>query len=573
MIKKILKIVTIVLSVVCLSSFNSTFAASNLTLVSDVKTANIGQQFSVVLLLDAEENINAAQGIVSFSPSVIQMVSVDNSDSIFNFWVEDPTISNDVGTMSFVGGSSKSIIGKKLKILTMKFKTVGIGNSNIKLSNGVVTADDGVGTNVLSNIIETGVSVSGTVVTPEITSVVEQPKPIERAPVAVKKLPSAPKLSVPLYPEESKWYSQIGETSVFWDLPADVISVAVLVDKNPNGVPTIFEKQLFDGKNIGTFEEGVSYVHARFKNNVGNGPITTFKIAIDTTAPLDFKVQILEGLKIDNPSPTISFSTNDNLSGVAFYSVIVDAQAPIKTESRELVLPILEPGKHSVLVKAFDNAGNGTDASLSFEILPIASPEIKFVTQPFYSDSDNTLLVRGSGLSNSITLLSMVNSDGVVSARASTRANETGEWEYSFSDTFQNGKYKIVAVSQDDRGALSLPTEFVNVVVKAKPIFKIGAFELNLWGIIILLALLLIGSFISGYYFFKMKVSKIGRKIFITKQDVIKVTDMIKKDIENLKKAVKTADKFDDEFVIKELEENIEKIDKYIQKEIESIGK
>ena len=439
-----IKIISIVLSVVYLSIFNQVFAASNLSLVSEVQTAGIGQQFSVSLLLDTEENINAAQGIVSFSPSVLQMVSVDNGSSIFNFWVEDPTISNDVGTMSFVGGSSKIVNGKKLKILTMKFKAVGIGNSNIKFSNGVVTADDGLGTNVLSIVKETSVIVSGTVIpgtavttAPAVVSAPAQPKPamVERVPVAVKNLPSAPKLSVGLYPDEKKWYSQIGEATVFWDLPTDVISVSILVDKNPNGKPVTFEKQLFDGKNIGILEEGVNYVHVKFKNNVGNGPISTYRIALDTTAPLDFKVQMPEGLKISNPSPTINFSTNDSLSGKAFYSVIIDAQTPIKTESEELKLPLLEPGEHSVLVKAFDNAGNGAEASLSFEILPIASPEIKFVTQPFYSDSDSALLVRGSGLPSAITLLSIVKPDGVVSARASARADETGEWEYSFSET------------------------------------------------------------------------------------------------------------------------------------------
>jgi hypothetical protein len=578
--KKILKIISVLLSIICLSVFSQAFAASDLSLVSDVQTANIGQQFSINLLLNAEENINAAQGIVSFSPSVLQMVSVDNTDSIFNFWVEDPTISNDVGTMSFVGGSSKSAVGGKLKILTMKFKAVGIGASNIKFSNGVVTADDGLGTNVLSTVKETAITVSGTVIpgaavtpAPSVVSAPVQPKPVERVPVVVKNLPSAPKLSVGLYPDEKKWYSQIGEATVFWDMPNDVVGVSVLVDKNPNGKPATFEKQLFDGKDIGILEEGINYVHVKYKNNVGAGPVSTYRIAIDTTAPLDFKVQMPEGVKIDNPSPVLNFSTNDNLSGIAFYSVIVDAQAPIKTDKEELKLPILEPGKHSVLVKAFDSAGNGSEASLSFEILPIVSPEIKFVTQPFYSDSDNALLVRGSGLSNALALISIVKPDGTVSARASTRADETGQWEYSFSDTLQNGKYKIVVMSQDDRGALSLPVEFTNVVVKAKPILKIGSFELNLWGIIVILVLLLAGSFISGYYFFKLKANKISRRIIITKQDVIKVTDMIRKDMENLKKATKTKDKFDDEFALNGLEENIEKIDKYIQKEIEGIGR
>ncbi len=569
---KLSKLIITILPLACLFVFHSAFAASSITLSPDTKTVGLNQEFSVSLLIDSDVKINAAQGVVSFSPSVLKMTSVDNSASIFNFWVEDPTISGDVGTMSFTGGNPKSVSGTGLKILTMKFKAVGIGTSAIKFSNGVVTADDGMGTNVLATVNETSITVSGTVVSGTAVTPVEQPQLVERAPSVASGLPSAPKLSVSLYPDQKQWYSQIGDTVIFWDLPKDIIGVAVSVDKNPNGIPTTFEKQLYNGKDIGALKEGVNYVHVRFKNNIGVGQVSTYKISLDTTAPLDFKVQMPEGLKTDNPSPSITFDTNDSLSGIAFYSVIIDSGTPIKNTVGNLTLPLLEPGKHSILVKAFDNAGNNAEASLDFEILPIASPEINFVTQPFYSDSDNVLLVRGSGIANSITLLSVVKSDGTIAASGSVRADESGQWEYNFSQTFQNGKYTVIARSQDDRGALSLAVKS-NITVKSKPIFKIGAFELDLFGVVIILALFIIGSFAGGYYFYKVRSEKIGRKIFITKQDIGKIGDMIKEDLEKLKKAIKTEGTFDDEFVIAELEKNIAKIDKYIQKEVESIGK
>ena len=118
-----------------------------------------------------------------------------------------------------------------------------------------------------------------------------------------------------------------------------------------------------------------------------------------------------------------------------------------------------------------------------------------------------------------------------------------------------------------------MPVTFNNMVISTKPILTIGFIQLSLLDIIVILVILLMGSFMGGYYFFKLKSEKINRKVFVTQQDVIKITNMIKKDMEDLKKALKTEDKFDDEFAIKELEKNVAKIDIYIRKEVENIEK
>ena len=48
---------------------------------------------------------------------------------------------------------------------------------------------------------------------------------------------------------------------------------------------------------------------------------------------------------------------------------------------------------------------------------------------------------------------------------------------------------------------------------------------------------------------------------------------MIKKDLEELQEAIKTPDAFDDQFILTKLNEDIAKIDKYIQREVENIEK
>ncbi|MDD5431294.1 MAG: cohesin domain-containing protein [Candidatus Pacebacteria bacterium] len=549
-------------------NFNGASAAS-ISLISNSQNLGINQEFNVDLIIESDVNINAAQGIVSFSPGVLQLISVSRDNSIFNFWVEDPTISNDVGTMSFTGGTAQGVSGKSLKVLSMKFKATGVGESAIKLSGGTVAADDGQGTNVLSDIKEAKVSVTGMVTEPVL---VEAPKVIVRIPIPSGKLPSLPELEISLYPDSSKWYKQIGDVVMFWNVPQDIISVASLVNKNPNSIPTVFDKELLNGKNLGSLAEGIWYAHARFKNNIGNGPVAHHRIAIDVTPPLPFNIEVNEGIKTDNPSPVLNFGTQDSLSGIDFYSVIVGNQAPIKSESGELKLPIQEPGDYTVLVKAFDKAGNSSEDSINITILPIESPEIKFVTQPYYSDSDNVLLVQGSALPERLILLAIIRkSDGVAAARATARADESGQWEYSFSESFKNGKYEVVAQAQDDRGALSLPVKSSQISIKSKPILKLGFLELNLWGVIILLLVILVGGFSGGIWYWKLRQEKLSRRVFITKQDLAKVSALLKSDLKKIKAAIKTPGEFDDDFIIKSLEENVEKIDKYIQKEVGNV--
>ncbi|MDD5547785.1 MAG: hypothetical protein PHN74_02745 [Candidatus Pacebacteria bacterium] len=566
------------ISLLALSIFllaSKTYAAT-ITLVPDRQAAGVGDTVTVSLIIDSQGvNINSAQGIVNFSPETIQLTSVDRNTSIFNFWVEDPNFSNVTGKMSFIGGTTQGVSGNSLEVLNMKFKVTGVGKATISFSDGSVASNDGLGTNVLTKTVATSFDISGvsTSVPAASTAAVVVPQKIERKPVPTGKLPVAPTVDVNLYPDETAWYNHLGEVVVFWNVPVDVTAIGASIDQNPNGVPASFEKELFNGKNFGILKEGVWYAHVRFKNNVGVGPVFTHKISIDVTPPLSFQITSSDSGQSDNPSPVLEFHGSDSFSGIDYYSLSIDDQQTIRNDKGFLKLDPQEPGSHSIKITAYDKAGNTSEAYLDIKILPIASPKIEFITQPLYSDSDNVFQVSGSTLPNKSVLLSINKQDGGLSvANGMATVDSNGRFDYGFTQSLQNGSYKVMVRTQDSRKALS---EWVSkdFKVSSKPVFVLGFVNLTLTGVIIFLLAVLAGGFIAGYLYFKMKQEKISRRIIITQRDVSKIVDSVKGDLKGLKRAIKTPGTFDDEELINHIDETIDKMDKYVKKEVGDVAK
>jgi len=460
-----------------------------------------------------------------------------------------------------------------------------VGSSDITFSDGVVTSDDGLGTNVLTTINKINIVVSSDIVSnsapvapvvttkaPEVATVpVVIPKVIERAPVPTGKLPIKPSIEISSYPDDSVWYKNSGDIIVFWTLPVDVTGVAVLFDQNPNSTPNKLEPKLTDRKELGAAKEGVWYVHVRFKNDVGFGPAAHHKISLDLTPPFQFDITSIEGVETDIPQPTLKFGTQDSLSGLDHYNIIIDSKQIITSNENKLKLPALEPGDHSIVVDAYDKAGNIQSASIALLIKPIESPIISFVSRPLYSNSNNVLTVSGSAIPNSTALIKVYD-EGPHSYFGEAAVDEFGHWIFTLNAGFDNEIYNISVRARDNRGALSLPV-YDSVEVTSKPILKIGIIELTFKGAIILLSILLILGIIGATHLFRRKQRKIDRKIFITKQDVFKITQMMNDSVKKMKAAINTPEKFDDEFFLSEIEEEINKIETYIEKEIDNIRK
>ena len=248
------------------------------------------------------------------------------------------------------------------------------------------------------------------------------------------------------------------------------------------------------------------YIRVQFKNNVGWGPLSYYQISLDTASPLPFQARI-QGAGSDNPSPQVSFETNDSLSGLATYELLVDGQKVLDTASTSITLPPQPPGKHELTVEAFDKAGNSTEDIEPFEILPIATPTIDFVTG--VSSAGEPVFLSGTALPNAFVELRILNSKGTIATIKNSNSDSEGNWTLEFAGDLPIGSYSVSAVAHDARGALSLPSNPKSFSIRPPIIISFGFVQLG-WFEIFIIGLLIVatvGSWAAWYWVSKKRMN------------------------------------------------------------------
>ncbi len=570
-------IIAILAGVIAWGIFSSAQAAT-LSLTPISSEIGIGEKMTIEIRIDSEgESFNAAQAVIRFPKDTLEVTALDKAESVFSFWLEEPNFSNTDGVVSFIGGTPSGVSGGAVRVLKIEFLAKGTGSGTLSFVEAAVTAADGSGTNILSEINDAVIMVVPQRVIPKVPESqqkIPEPEQIVRKPAPSEKLPSSPVLKISLYPEETRWYNLVAQFTVSWDLPLDISGVSTALNKYPNSIPPGRSEGLFDNKSFAALGDGIWYLHVRFQNNLGWGPTAHHRLAVDTQPPLGFELTVVEGEATDNPTPTFQFKTSDALSGLREYQVRIGDGDLIKIPAAEFngsfKLPLQSPGKRRITVKAVDQADNGIEDDVMLETIPIASPTISFVTRELFSDEERGLTIKGTALPG-VNMLLAVLRQGALVAESTIRADEKGNWEFTFDQPFRNGRYILTAQSQDERGALSLTVESPEVRVKSKPIIQIGFIQLGKGGAALLLLFILIVGFGTGAWFYKKRQEKLALRLLVVKTDMAKVFKLIQDDIEKLQKAIGTPIEADDEFMMKRLQENIKKMEGYLKKEIEKL--
>jgi len=325
---------------------------------------NVGSNLSVSInVSSADQAMNAASGVISFPQDKLEVVSLSKTGSIFTFWVQEPSFSNSVGTVTLEGiVLNPGFTGAVGKILTVNFRVKAAGTALLNFSSGSVLANDGKGTNILASLGSAQFSLGGAVpVIQELTT-----------PLVASGAPSAPQISSLTHPDSDKWYPD-SNPEFSWTLPSDVNGVSIYLSKSPTSNPGSVADGLFASKSYENVDDGIWYFHAKMKNSVGWGLITHFKIQIDTKPPESFAIKFIDGKETENPRPVVVFDTTDSLSGVNYYKIKIGegnffSVAPETVKTNPYILPLQSPGKHSILVQAYDKAGNYAVASEEFII-------------------------------------------------------------------------------------------------------------------------------------------------------------------------------------------------------------
>lgn len=544
--------------------------AATFAIALDKDTFALGSEFTANIKMDTENvGVNASQGTISFSPDVLSVSSIDRTSSVFNFWLQEPTFANDTGKITFLGGSTNGFTGSSLEVFKITFKVKGVGKSDITFTDGAITASDGSGTNVMR--ATQGVNITS--VSKGTVSVIQPPAQISRTPTAASGLPTKPILTIPLYPDPQKWYNLSSSFNVRWTLPNDVSDVATAIDKDPRSSP-IRSEGLFDNKTFPALLDGVWYLHIRFKNNIGWGPVATYRLAVDTTPPLPFSIKEDFGAANDNPSPILTYTSGDKLSGVT-YHLLIDNNEIVVTTSTSYTLPPQTPGTRHVRVRAYDLAGNITDSAVDLTIIPIATPTMTLTSRDIYVH-ETKLGVNGTALPNAKVRVTLANGD--TSFQESTDADANGLWSAVFDQVLAKGTYEARAIAVDARGAESLPAILSTIAVKERPVFSLVGIDVTPTGLIWILLALLFGGFGGGYWLNYNMNRQRGHRALIATRDVANVFRSTKNDLTKTLAAFSSRTLTSEEianitFLLKRTIENIEKTERYITNNISEIGK
>jgi len=84
----------------------------------------VGGTLSVnVYVSSADQAMNAASGVISFSQDKLEVASLSKSGSIITLWVQEPTFLNSAGTVNFEGiVLNPGFTGVAGKIITTNFR-------------------------------------------------------------------------------------------------------------------------------------------------------------------------------------------------------------------------------------------------------------------------------------------------------------------------------------------------------------------------------------------------------------------------------------------------------------------
>jgi len=467
--------------------------AATLSLSPGTGVYQVGSTFTARVVVNTQgDNINAAEGTLSFAPSELSVVRISKG-SVFNLWTSEPTFSNSAGTANFSGGNPAGYSGGAGTVISVTFRTKVAGSPRVSITNGAVLAADGRGTNVLSTMAGGSYTV---------TAIQDSPTPevVEYVPVA--NTPGRPTINSSTHSHD-RWSTDTS-AALSWTLPADVTAVRTLLDGSPSSVPTNVYDTPINSITLDDLEEGEQYFHLQFRNGDGWGAVAHYRLAVDTTDPTAFTATLSNNADLSSPTQQIVLTAADELSGIARYEVQLDGSDPFEfipeTASSTLEIIELTPGKHTLIIEAFDAAGNSVVDTLSFTVLAFDRPTFIGVPESVNEGVIPVFVGQTRPNADVTVLLSKLGNDP---SETTVQADESGRFTFIPESTLTTGVYELSARAIDEYGAQSEASEPVRFAVQQPGYIAIGSLVVGVLSIVVPLVALLLLMVLGLLYFRK----------------------------------------------------------------------
>ena len=208
------------------------------------------------------------------------------------------------------------------------------------------------------------------------------------------------------------------------------------------------------------------------------------------------------------------FEAKDKLLDIDYYEIKIGQAYSLKVSAQDISegkykIPVTPPGKYYVIIRAFDKAGNYSLAGEELEIEPIKTPIIADYPKQVYPG--NPLIIKGTALTAGIINV-FIEDERKETISETVKVDENNKWAFVLSRTLEKGIYKIYVILEDKRGAKSLPSESVKIIVSPPVFIKIGNIIIDYLSVtvsLISLVILLIIVWLNGV----RKIAKFQKKI------------------------------------------------------------
>lgn len=315
-------------------------------------SVQVGDSFTVVVRVSSSDQaMNAVSGTLSFSTDLLRVSSVSKTNSVLTLWVQDPSFSNANGTIDFSGVvPNPGYTGTGGQVLSMIFVAKKTGTATLTFSSSSVLANDGNGTNILTSANPTSVF---------ITQTRAQPTPTPSKPLDAVLLA---RITSSTHPDQTKWY-KLSHAVFDWTNAQGVSAVRLGYDENASGKPSVLYSDPISHKEL-DLADSIWYFYVQQRGLSGWGPVSTYRVQTDTVPPDPFTVTFLNGTTTTKVGSTIAiqFATQDALSGIDYYQVVIDGKELIvgAEEGSKPYAISGNLGTHTLSVRAYDKAGNMT---------------------------------------------------------------------------------------------------------------------------------------------------------------------------------------------------------------------
>jgi hypothetical protein len=238
-------------------------------------------------------------------------------------------------------------------------------------------------------------------------------------------------------------------------------------------------------------------------------------------------------------------------------------------------MPPQSPGKHTVIVKAVDKAGNSILAMAETNILPIEIPKI--TNWPKTITPEAAFSIKGTSSPKNLINI-YLEKDGTVQ-KFTTKSDENGDWEYIFIiESLKEGVHYIWVEAVNEKGALSSHSEKISFLVQASTFLKIGKLTLNyLASFIVLVGLVAFIVFSTYFIWYKFKRfrNSLRKETKEAKETTFHAFNVLRKEIQ---KQIEYFDKKpgltkEEKAIHEKLQEALNISEKFIGKEIKDIEK